>query len=54
MWQFTNKGQNMVSGITDDDEVDLNYDYVNYPPIIKKIISMVISIINRFYLIYYY
>ena len=36
MWQFTNKGQSMVSGITDDDEVDLNYDYVNYPPIIKE------------------
>jgi len=35
LWQFTNMGQSMVSGITDDDEVDLNYDYVNYPPLIK-------------------
>ena len=32
MWQFTNRGQSMVSGITDDEDVDLNYDYVNYPP----------------------
>jgi len=36
LWQFTNRGQSMVSGITDDEDVDLNYDYVNYPPIIKE------------------
>ena len=32
MWQFTNRGQSKVSGNTDDEDVDLNYDYVNYPP----------------------
>jgi len=34
LWQFTNRGQSMVQGITDDEDVDLNYDYVNYPEII--------------------